>query len=272
MISMRMVMAGRFYTSPDRVDQPARPHPAVTTYQGRSLGPRRRRDEAISRVAGKVVGDMGRHRGNGRRDLLHDHVAAIDEGPKPGFGRALRHDTATSDEHRNLPQRDRSNGQPPTAHRLADGACCGSREAPRLEAQPQPRMRVEDDQRAVRRARDGARRRGRRALPVASHAAAAITGFSMSPTMRAVPAIQPKTSVAGPSGGTSLATARPFFVITTGVRYFFTSSMTRRHRALNSPAGMVFMAASIGSWSSRRDHVTPRAAAGHVLQHGGHFD
>jgi hypothetical protein len=30
-------------------------------------------------------------------------------------------------------------------------------------------------------------------------------------------------------------------VITTGVRYFFTSSITRRHRALNSPAGIVLM-------------------------------
>jgi hypothetical protein len=47
------------------------------------------------------------------------------------------------------------------------------------------------------------------------------------------PAMQPKTSVAGSSGGTSLATGHPFLVITTGVRYFFTSSITRKHRALN---------------------------------------
>jgi hypothetical protein len=76
----------------------------------------------------------------------------------------------------------------------------------------------------------------------------------MSPTILAVPAIHPKTSVAGASGGTSFATARPFFVMTTGVRYFFTSSITRRHRALNSPAGIVFMTPSPVSWSRARDH------------------
>ena len=48
---------------------------------------------------------------------------------------------------------------------------------------------------------------------------------------------------AGGSTGTSLATCRPFFVMTTDVRYFRTSSITRRHRALNSPAGMLFMVA-----------------------------
>jgi hypothetical protein len=61
--------------------------------------------------------------------------------------------------------------------------------------------------------------------------------------------MQPKTSVAGASGGTSFATGLPFFVITTAVRYFLTSSITRRQRALNSPAAIVFMVSSICSWS-----------------------
>jgi hypothetical protein len=46
----------------------------------------------------------------------------------------------------------------------------------------------------------------------------------------AVPAMQPNTSRLGSSGGTSLATGLPFLVMTTGVRNFLTSSITRRHR------------------------------------------
>ena len=38
-----------------------------------------------------------------------------------------------------------------------------------------------------------------------------------------------------------MATGRPFFVITTGVRYFLTSSITRRQWVLKAPAGIVFM-------------------------------
>src|ERR671918_233066 len=115
-------------------------------------------------------------------------------------------------------------------------------------------MRVEEDHRTGRpdpvrlRRPDGL---GRRA---ASHASAAATAASTSPTILAVPAMQPKTSLTGASGGTSFATVRPFLVITTGIRYFRTSSITRRHRALNSPAGMVRMVASVGSWSRTCDH------------------
>jgi hypothetical protein len=84
---------------------------------------------------------------------------------------------------------------------------------------------------------------------MAFHVSAVSTGASISPTIRAVPAMQPNTSAAGASGGTSLATGRPFLVITTGVRYFLTSSITRRQRALNSPAGIVLMVSLIRSWS-----------------------
>ena len=57
--------------------------------------------------------------------------------------------------------------------------------------------------------------------------------------------MHPNTSPAGVSGGTSLATGRPFLVITTGTRYFFTSSITRKQRALKTPAGIVFMGGSL---------------------------
>src|SRR5712664_4245625 len=50
--------------------------------------------------------------------------------------------------------------------------------------------------------------------------------------------MQPKMLFGGSSAGTSFATGLPFFVMTTGVRYFLTSSITRKHFALNSPAGM----------------------------------
>src|SRR5881409_3229106 len=80
------------------------------------------------------------------------------------------------------------------------------------------------------------------------------TGDSTSPRIFIVPAMQPNTSFLGSSGGTSLAPGFPFLVMTTGVRYFLTSSITRRHRALNSPAGIVFMVSSMGSWSRPYDH------------------
>jgi hypothetical protein len=67
------------------------------------------------------------------------------------------------------------------------------------------------------------------------------TGDSTSPTILIFSAMHPKMVGFGSSGGTSLATGRPFLVIVTGVRYFLTSSITRRHLALNSPAGIVFM-------------------------------
>jgi hypothetical protein len=43
-------------------------------------------------------------------------------------------------------------------------------------------------------------------------------------------------------------------VITTGVRYFLTSSITRRQRALNSPAGIDLMVLPQPPWSCTRDH------------------
>src|SRR2546430_3061914 len=79
------------------------------------------------------------------------------------------------------------------------------------------------------------------------------TGDSTSPRIFIVPAMQPNTSFLGSSGGTSFATGFPFLVMTTGVRYFLTSSITRRHRALNSPAGIVFKVSSMGSWSQHYD-------------------
>src|SRR5580704_2278347 len=63
----------------------------------------------------------------------------------------------------------------------------------------------------------------------------------MSPTIFIVPESLPRKSSEGSSAGTSLATGRPFLVITTGSRVDWTSSMTLRHRALNCPAGIVFM-------------------------------
>jgi alkylation response protein AidB-like acyl-CoA dehydrogenase len=61
----------------------------------------------------------------------------------------------------------------------------------------------------------------------------------------------------------TLTTGRPALVMTTGVRDPFTSSITRRHRVLNSPAGIVFMVASPGSGSHGRDNNSHRPAALH---------
>jgi hypothetical protein len=74
----------------------------------------------------------------------------------------------------------------------------------------------------------------------------------------AVPAMQPNTSRAGWSVGTSFATGTPFLVMRTGSRRRLTSSITRRQRALNSPAGMVLMGASICPWSYDSDHTDQR--------------
>jgi hypothetical protein len=87
-------------------------------------------------------------------------------------------------------------------------------------------VRVEDNYRGARRA-PGRLSRGETILrPAAPHVPAATTGASRSPAIRAEPVMQPKMSVAGASGGMSLATGRPILVITTGVRYFRTSSIT----------------------------------------------
>src|SRR5580704_3419787 len=63
----------------------------------------------------------------------------------------------------------------------------------------------------------------------------------MSPTIFMDPDSLPRKSSDGSVAGTSFATGRPIFVITTGSRVDCTSSITLRQRALNSPAGMVFM-------------------------------
>src|SRR6185437_1662860 len=74
-----------------------------------------------------------------------------------------------------------------------------------------------------------------------SHSSGGTTGDSMSPTISMTPLRQPKMSLGGVSGGTSLATGLPFLVIVTGSRVFCTSSITFKHRALNWAAGIVFM-------------------------------
>src|SRR5262249_45183755 len=109
------------------------------------------------------------------------------------------------------------------------------REPCRKCREPEERMRVEQNQKNLPR--------------LAFHFVAGSTGDSTSPTNSTVPAMHPKTSFVGSSTGTSLATGLPFFVMTTGVRYFLTSSITRRQRALNSPAGIFFMDIPTWSWS-----------------------
>src|SRR5262245_28690815 len=86
------------------------------------------------------------------------------------------------------------------------------------------------------------------------HARAGTTGASMSPTISAVPAIQPNTPRLGLSVGTNLATATPLFVMTTVSRRWRTCSITRRQCVLNSPADMVLIATSQGPWSHNTDH------------------
>lgn len=75
----------------------------------------------------------------------------------------------------------------------------------------------------------------------------------MSPTISAVPAMQPNTFGEASSAGTSLATGTPFLVITTGSRRARTSSRTRRQCYLNCPAGIVFMVPSKCLWSQPKN-------------------
>ncbi len=74
---------------------------------------------------------------------------------------------------------------------------------------------------------------------------AASTSFAVpnlaEPTTDTSPFMQPKMFAGGVSAGTNLATGRPFFVITTGSRVDCTPFITLRQRALNCPAGIVFI-------------------------------
>lgn len=65
----------------------------------------------------------------------------------------------------------------------------------------------------------------------------------MSPTIRAVPAIEPSQPFffALRDGGRISATGRPFFVMRTGLRVLRTRSRISEHFALNSEIGISFM-------------------------------
>src|SRR5439155_911168 len=175
-----------------------------------------------------------------------------------------------------LQEADGRDGEPTRLEGSIDGCNGSGREAGRTRAKPKPGVGVEKDHRfalcAPGRARFPFRgawpkfaAQGRRAMSHASSGGKTAV-LSTSPMMVKRSAMQPNTSFLGSSGGTSFATGFPFFVMTTGVRYFLTSSITRKHRALNSPAGIVFvfMVSSMGSWSRRHDHDSirvPRAGA-----------
>src|SRR5437879_8558840 len=81
-----------------------------------------------------------------------------------------------------------------------------------------------------------------------SQSSRGVIGETISPTISIFPARRPRMSGGLSSGGTSLASGFPRLVISTGMRLVRTSSMTCRHRALNSPAAIVFI------WSLRDNH------------------
>src|SRR5437667_241233 len=150
---------------------------------------------------------------------------------EPCFRHPVRHEPASCHHHRQLPNRDGCYRDAARAEGGPDGARRGRGELFGRQHEPREGVCVEHDHRSTFQARAGK------------------TGDSTSPTTFTVSAMHPKMSSAGSSTGTIFATGRPFLVITTGVRYFLTSSITRRQRALNSPAGIFFMVSPHRPWS-----------------------
>src|SRR5204863_6160284 len=247
--------------SPHRLDEPAPPEPGVAGDERQPLGARGGGDDPVGGVPREVGRPVRREERDGWRGLLDDHAAPVDQRPEPRLLRPLREQATGGDQQRRLPQRNRRDREPARADRVRDRRRRRRREPPGLEAEPEPCVRIEEDHRIALRDRarlaflgDVRNRAAQRSRNASHFSSGGRSGDFTSPMIVAVPAMQPNTSRLGSSGGTSLATGLPFLVMTTGVRNFLTSSITRRHRALNSPAGIVVMVSSMSPWSVYYDH------------------
>src|SRR5258708_7789095 len=139
------------------------------------------------------------------------------------FDRAGYSDGALGKEQAHFPQADRSNCAPTLDLCVTNFAHRGSREFAGSRNRPQQNVRIQQDHFSP------------------SQSSMGVTGETMSPRISIFPARHPKILEGLSSGGTSLASGFPRLVISTGVRLVRTSSMTCKHRALNSPAAIVFI-------------------------------
>src|SRR2546430_3360221 len=257
--------------SPHRVDEAAPAELRVGGAQRETFCTRGGGDNAVDRVPRELVGELHDEERHGRRDLLDHHACFLDQPSQRRLRSSVEAEPVMRHQPGHFQNADGSDGEPARLQGSIDGRSGSRRESPGARAEPKPRVGVEEDHRFA--LRDCGRRRfpsrrsdptcaahGRRAMSHSSKGGKMVV-LSTSPMMVNRSAMQPNTPFLGASGGTSLATGLPFLVMTTGVRYFLTSSITRRHRALNSPAGIVFMVSSTGSWSPRRDHVSTRPPA-----------
>src|SRR3989454_874800 len=247
-----------------RLDETAPAQLRVACDQGKALCARGRGDNAVDWVPREVLGELHDEERHGGRDVLDHHARFLDQPCQRRLRRSAEPEAVMRHQPGQLQEADGRDGEPAWLESSIDGRPGWGRESVRTRAEPKPGVGVEKDHRVALcdcgRARFRFRgswpkfaAQGRRAMSHFSNGGKTAV-FSTSPMIVKRSAMQPNTSFLGSSGGTSFATGFPFLVMTTGVRYFLTSSITRRHRALNSPAGIVFMVSSMGSWSQHYDH------------------
>src|SRR5208282_3037705 len=182
-------------------------------------------NKPIDRILRIIVRKLGSESGDLSGDWLHVGTGADYKILRCVFDGTARPQRASREEKGQFPQGDVRNGDSIAGPGSSNCGSCRAGEPIFVSNQPYQHVGVEKNHRKT------------------SQSSSGTAGDTMSPTISTSPFMQPNTSSGCASAGTNLATGRPLLVMTTGSRVERTSSMIFKHRALNCPAGTVFMTA-----------------------------
>jgi hypothetical protein len=189
------------------------------------MSPRCSPDQAVGRIAGIGFWELHSQGGDVRGDLQDVDCGTGDDLANRRLDGARAAQPSSLEQPGQFPKTDRSHCAALIRLRSANcpRSCTG--ELTRSRDQPHQDMGVQKNHFK------------------ASQSSGGMSGETMSPRISIRPARQPKMSFGASSAGTSFATGLPRLVIRTGARVVRTLSITCKHRALNSPAPMVFISA-----------------------------
>src|ERR1039458_7895842 len=187
--------------------------------QRQALGAGGTADDSIGGIAGIVTRELGCQGGDLGRDRQNGD--SFDQQVERGFKRAVPANAAARQHGRKLPNGNGGNRDSSLSAGAADRGSGRTGKRFRIVNRPEQDMRVQQNQNAD------------------SHSSGG--SASSSPTTSNTPFSLPMKSSFGSSMGTSFATGLPRFVITNGRLVERTSSISVRHWALNTAAGISFM-------------------------------
>jgi hypothetical protein len=208
---------------PNRSEKRTTADPFITRDQGNSFSPGGGADKPIDRIFGIVARKLSGKDRDLSRYRLHVDARTGYKIANCVFNRVMCPNRPSGDKKSQLPNSDIRNTQSITDPGSLNRRLCTPRKAIFVGNHPHEHVRIQKNHRKI------------------SQSSSGTAGDTMSPMTSTSPRMHPNTLSGWPSAGTSFATGRPFFVITTGSRVDRTSSMTLRHRALNCPAGIVLM-------------------------------